>query len=180
MNKEKYQPSEEEQAKIKKDRTMSDAELLKKGAEYVMDNGVKKPRLELTEKQIEKARKEMDEEIKKKIKEQAFESIKKQAEWMEKTAASGRRPDMKVLLLDGSSIEGTYIGLVGNILTMIKHGVPFEPFKPEDHPELGPDYPDYYYEVLKPDWDHDRKNFIVNIPVEDVRRIYATGMSLMF
>ena len=46
-----FQPSAEDQAKIKNERTMSDAELLKGGAEYVLDEGATEPRLELTREQ---------------------------------------------------------------------------------------------------------------------------------
>lgn len=51
---EPYQPTPEDQAEIKKSRTLSDAELLKDGAEY--KNGI----LTATEKQLNEAKKEMD------------------------------------------------------------------------------------------------------------------------
>ena len=53
-------PTPEEMAKIAKSRTESDAELLKDGAEYVVDEKGDE-RLELTKEQIEDAKKEMEE-----------------------------------------------------------------------------------------------------------------------
>lgn len=50
-NPEKYRPTPEEQAKTEKERTLSDADLLKKGAEYVVDELGEK-RLEVTGQQI--------------------------------------------------------------------------------------------------------------------------------
>jgi len=57
--------SPEEMAEIEKERTLSDAELLKEGAEYKFDESGQK-RFELTEEQVERARKEMEQELKKK------------------------------------------------------------------------------------------------------------------
>lgn len=54
-------PTPEEMAKIEKSRTISDAELLKEGAEYTVDDGDKK-RLELTEKQKREIKINMEEE----------------------------------------------------------------------------------------------------------------------
>ncbi|MBI2591075.1 MAG: hypothetical protein HYW34_00110, partial [Candidatus Brennerbacteria bacterium] len=135
---------------------------------------------ELTKEQIKKVREEMDKEINKKKREQSFEYVKSVAEDMKKIEASGKRPDMKVVLSDGSIVEGVFIKLTGNILTILKHGVPDEPLKPEHHKELGSDYSYYYYQVLKPEWDEERKKFIVDILAEDVKDVYFTGMSLMY
>ncbi len=54
-----YQPTPEEQAKIKKERTLSDAELIKEGSGYALEED----RLELTKEQIEKIKKEMNVDI---------------------------------------------------------------------------------------------------------------------
>ncbi len=64
------QPTPEEQAKIEAERTLSDAELIKGGAEYKIDEEGKK-RLEVTADQIETAREEMEyvEELKSEINE---------------------------------------------------------------------------------------------------------------
>ncbi|KKW22691.1 MAG: hypothetical protein UY65_C0018G0011 [Parcubacteria group bacterium GW2011_GWA2_51_12] len=51
-NQENYRPTPEEQAKLEKERTLSDADLLKKGAEYKIDEFGEK-RLEVTKKQLE-------------------------------------------------------------------------------------------------------------------------------
>jgi len=62
------QPTPEDQAKIETERTLSDAEMIKDGAEYVVDEGGDK-RLEATSEQVESAREEMEraEELKSSI-----------------------------------------------------------------------------------------------------------------
>lgn len=55
-------PSPEEMAQIEKERTLSDAKLLKEGTEYKFDETGQKS-FELTEEQIEQARKEMEQEL---------------------------------------------------------------------------------------------------------------------
>lgn len=67
MNKESF--SNQEDLEIKKQRTLSDAELIKGGAEYVNDENAKEPRLEVTREQHETAKEEMEIDIKTKIKE---------------------------------------------------------------------------------------------------------------
>ena len=58
MEKQPIIPSPEEQAQIAKSRTLSDAELIKGGADYVPTES-SEPRLEVTEKQINETKKEM-------------------------------------------------------------------------------------------------------------------------
>ena len=55
-------PSSEEMAEIEKERVLSDAELLKEGAEYKFDESGQKI-LELTEEQVECAKKEMEQDL---------------------------------------------------------------------------------------------------------------------
>ena len=52
-------PSPEEMAEIKKERTLSEAELLEGGAEYKVDEEGKE-RLEVTDEQIEEAKEKME------------------------------------------------------------------------------------------------------------------------
>lgn len=67
MNKESF--SNQEDLEIKKQRTLSDAELIKGGAEYVRDKNAEEPRLEVTQEQVDTAKKEMEIDIKTRIKE---------------------------------------------------------------------------------------------------------------
>ncbi|HEC30727.1 MAG TPA: hypothetical protein ENI66_01795 [Candidatus Yonathbacteria bacterium] len=56
------QPTAEEQANIETERTLSDAELIKGGAEYKVDEETSEKRLEVANEQVESAREDMERE----------------------------------------------------------------------------------------------------------------------
>ena len=67
----------EEQARIQTERTLSDAEKIKDGVEYIPDSGSKEPRLEFTKEQVEEAREEMETELRQRLVEPLYYPIKK-------------------------------------------------------------------------------------------------------
>jgi hypothetical protein len=76
MSKEKYEPTEEEKAKIQESRTLSDADLIKEGAKFV-PNLDGEPRLDVTKEQVNYAEGMMEEEIYPEATKQKKEAIKK-------------------------------------------------------------------------------------------------------
>lgn len=82
-------PSSEKMAEIKKERTLSDAELLKEGAEYKFNEDDQKI-LELTEGQIECAKKEMEYDLGKKERKEGVSYIETEKGSMYRYLPDGR------------------------------------------------------------------------------------------
>lgn len=67
MSEKLKQPTPEEQARIQTERTLSDAEKIKSGVEYVSGGISKESRLEFTKEQVEEARQEMEVELRQRL-----------------------------------------------------------------------------------------------------------------
>lgn len=95
------EPTPEEAAKIEKERVMSDAELLKGGADFKFDE--RGERLEATNEQKEEAKKEMERELEKKKLEESIEALKDnirelENDWKKPGYVSNRESIEKIIL----------------------------------------------------------------------------------